>query len=68
MSPNERSDVMDQEKITAEIEYRLAKCVVYDLYKKNLLSEAEMEQCVDELLKLYNPPTAVIEKVRLEHE
>lgn len=59
---------MDQEKITAEIEYRLAKCVVYDLYKKNLLSEAEMEQCVDELLKLYNPPTAVIEKVRLEHE
>lgn len=68
MSPNERSDVMDQERITAEIEYRLAKCVVYDLYKKNLLSEAEMEQCVDELLKLYNPPTAVIEKVRLEHE
>ncbi len=59
---------MDQERITAEIEYRLAKCVVYDLYKKNLLSEAEMEQCVDELLKLYNPPTAVIEKVRLEHE
>ena len=68
MSPNEGSDVMDQERITAEIEYRLAKCVVYDLYKKNLLSEAEMEQCVDELLKLYNPPTAVIEKVRLEHE
>ena len=59
---------MDQERFTAEIEYRLAKCVVYDLYKKNLLSEAEMEQCVDELLKLYNPPTAVIEKVRLEHE
>ena len=59
---------MDQERISAEIEYRLAKCVVYDLYKKNLLSEAEMEQCVDELLKLYNPPTAVIEKVRLEHE
>mgnify|MGYP000583146079 FL=1 len=59
---------MDQERITAEIEYRLAKCVVYDLYKKDLLSEAEMEQCVDELLKLYNPPTAVIEKVRLEHE
>ena len=68
MSPNERSDVMDQERITSEIEYRLAKCVVYDLYKKELLSEAEMEQCVDELLKLYNPPTAVIEKVRLEHE
>lgn len=68
MSPNERSDVMDQERITAEIEYRLAKCVVYDLYKKDLLSETEMEQCVDELLKLYNPPTAVIEKVRLEHE
>lgn len=42
---------MDQERITAEIEYRLAKCVVYDLYKKNLLSEAEMEQCVDELLR-----------------
>lgn len=59
---------MDQERITAEIEYRLAKCVVYDLYKKDLLSETEMEQCVDELLKLYNPPTAVIEKVRLEHE
>ena len=59
---------MDQERITAEIEYRLAKCVVYDLYKKNLLSEAEMEVCVDELLKRYNPPTAVIEKVRLEHE
>lgn len=59
---------MDQERITAEIEYRLAKCVVYDLYKKNLLSEAEMEQCVDELLKRYNPPTAVIEKVRLEYE
>ena len=59
---------MDQERITAEIEYRLAKCVVYDLYKKDLLSEAEMEQCVDELLKLYNPPTALIEKVRLEHE
>lgn len=59
---------MDQERITAEIEYRLAKCVVYDLYKKELLSEAEMEECVDELLKLYNPPTAVIEKVRLEHE
>ena len=68
MSPNERSDVMDQERITSEIEYRLAKCVVYDLYKKELLSEAEMEECVDELLKLYNPPTAVIEKVRLEHE
>ena len=68
MSPNERSDVMDQERITAEIEYRLAKCVVYDLYKKELLSEAEMEECVDELLKLFNPPTAVIEKVRLEHE
>lgn len=59
---------MDQERITAEIEYRLAKCVVYDLYKKDLLSETEMDQCVDELLKLYNPPTAVIEKVRLEHE
>lgn len=59
---------MDQERITAEIEYRLAKCVVYDLYKKELLSEAEMEECIDELLKLYNPPTAVIEKVRLEHE
>lgn len=59
---------MDQERITAEIEYRLAKCVVYDLYKKELLSEAEMEECVDELLKLFNPPTAVIEKVRLEHE
>ena len=59
---------MEQERITAEIEYRLAKCVVYDLYKKDLLSETEMEQCVDELLKLYNPPTAVIEKVRLEHE
>lgn len=59
---------MDQERITAEIEYRLAKCVVYDLYKKDLLSETEMEQCVDELLKLYTPPTAVIEKVRIEHE
>ena len=68
MSPNERSDVMDQIRVTAEIEYRLAKCVVYDLYKKELLSEAEMEECIDELLKLYNPPTAVIEKVRLEHE
>lgn len=59
---------MDQERVTAEIEYRLAKCVVYDLCKKELLSEAEMEECIDELLKLYNPPTAVIEKVRLEHE
>ena len=59
---------MDQIRVTAEIEYRLAKCVVYDLYKKELLSEAEMEECIDELLKLYNPPTAVIEKVRLEHE
>ena len=59
---------MDQESITSEIEYRLAKCVVYDLYKKELLSEAEMEECVDKLVKLYNPPTVVIEKVRLEHE
>lgn len=59
---------MDQMRVTAEIEYRLAKCVVYALYKKELLSEAEMEECIDELLKLYNPPTAVIEKVRLEHE
>lgn len=59
---------MDQIRVTAENEYRLAKCVVYDLYKKELLSEAEMEECIDELLKLYNPPTAVIEKVRLEHE
>lgn len=59
---------MDQMRITAEIEYRLAKCVVYDLYKKELLSEAEMEECVDELFKFYNPPTAVIEKVRLKHE
>ena len=59
---------MDQERITAEIEYRLAKCVVYDLCKKDLLSETEMEQCVEELLKFYNPPTAVIERVRLEHE
>ena len=54
---------MNQDRIEAEINYRIAKWLITNLAAKGYITKYEEKECIAALLELADPPTRVLESV-----